>query len=383
MSVRSARPGLVVKPHFRHARLTFRPYRQTKDATLAATTKAHDMTYWRRLSIGATMAIGLAGPAMAQATAPAVRLMDGGIWSVRVENDKFTTLPLGSDKYYTNGLEATWTSAPGHVPAPLDSLAGFLWGDGARRWGLGISQQMYTPTDTGTATPNPRDRPLAGYLAGTLSLMQDSGTPSFGHRDQLALAVGVIGPSALGRQVQNGWHRIINVAPNRGWDKQMPDEPQLQVTMGRTWKVPLLQAGGLETDALPSASAGVGTLRDYVQTGLALRLGQGLAADYGPTRIRPGLSGGDAFTPQPGVAWYVFLAADGQLVGRDALLDGELFHRAAHVPHKRAVAELMAGVAVIWHGVRLTYTQTWQTEQFNGQKAGLFNFGSITASAKF
>jgi lipid A 3-O-deacylase len=342
------------------------------------------MALWQRFWIGAAAAVILAGPVAAQDAAPAVRLWDGGIWSLRVENDKFTTLPLGSDKYYTNGLEANWLSAPGQVPEPLSSLASMLWGEGSRRWGLGISQQLYTPTNTGTATPNPRDRPLAGYLAGTVSLSQDSGGANgIEHRDQLALTMGVVGPSALGRQVQNGWHAFIHVAPTRGWDKQMPDEPQLQLLMGRTWKVPMAQFAGLESDALPSVSAGVGTLRDYVQTGLALRLGQGLAADYGPTRIRPGLSGGNAFTPQPGTSWYVFVAADGQAVGRDALLDGELFHDSGHVQHKPAVAEMLAGVAVIWHGVRLTYTQTWQTEQFRGQKAGLFNFGSLTASAQF
>jgi lipid A 3-O-deacylase len=341
------------------------------------------MSLLRNTCIGAGLAASLAMPAFAQDAAPAVRLFDGGIWSARVENDKFTTLPLGSDKYYTNGLEASFVSAPGHLPDVLNGLAAALWGDGARRWGLGISQQIYTPTNTGTATPNPRDRPLAGYLAGTLSVMQDSGAAEYGHRDQLALTVGVIGPSAFGRQVQNGWHSFIKVAPNRGWDKQMPDEPQLELTMGRTWKVPVAKFAGLETDALPSVSAGVGTVRDYVQTGLALRLGQGLGQDYGPARIRPGLTGGDAFTPAPQLGWYMFLAADGQLVGRDALLDGELFRSSSHVPHKVAVAELLAGVAVIWRGVKVSYTQTWQTEQFRGQKAGLFNFGSITASAKF
>ncbi|MBN8892722.1 MAG: lipid A deacylase LpxR family protein [Rhodospirillales bacterium] len=339
------------------------------------------MSTWRGLTLALGVGIWLvpAGPARAQDAATTVRPFSGGIWSARVENDKFTTLPLGSDKYYTNGLEAAWTSDPGRVPEVLDRLAGLLWGDGQRRWGLGISQQIYTPTNTGTATPNPHDRPLAGYLAGTISLSQDSGN----HRDQMALSVGVIGPSAFGRQVQNGWHSFIHVAPNRGWDKQMPDEPVLQLVVGRTWRLPMARLGGLETDALPSLTAGVGTLRDYVQTGLAFRLGQGLDADFGPARIRPGLSGGNAYNADAKLAWYVFLAADGQAVARDALLDGDIFSHSAHVGHKRAVAELLAGAAIIWHGVRLSYTQTWQTEQFNGQKAGLFNFGSLTASARF
>jgi hypothetical protein len=341
------------------------------------------MRLWRTSLLGALLSAGLALPALAQQADTSVRPFSGGIWSVRVENDKFTTLPLGSDKYYTSGLEATWVSDPGQVPEPLNGLAGWLWGDGVRRWGLGISQRIYTPTNTNSATPNPNDRPLAGYLAATLLLSQESGAPEYGHKDMLALQLGVIGPAALGRQVQNGWHSFIHVAPNRGWDKQMPDEGQIQFVAGRTWKVPLPQLGGLQTDALPSLLAGVGTLRDYAQAGLVLRLGQGLGADYGPARIQPGLSGGDGFNDPGPLAWYVFLGADGQLVARDALLDGEAFRASPSVTHKRAVAELVAGVAVLWRGVRLSYTQTWRTEEFNGQKAGLFNFGSVSASVKF
>lgn len=340
------------------------------------------MRAWLPVALALLAATPAPAPAWADDAAP-VRLFAGGIWSARLENDKFTTLPLGSDKYYTNGVEFSFTSAPGHLPAALDRLGEALWGPGIRRFGLGISQQLYTPTNTGTAVPNPNDRPLAGYLAGTLVLMQDSGSERLGHRDQIALSLGVIGPSALGRQVQNGWHSIIHVDPNRGWDHQMPDEPQLELYAGRIWKIPGPTLWGLETDAMPSLGAGLGTLRDYGQIGFAMRLGQGLGADYGPARIRPGLTGGDAFNPQERLAWYLFLAADGQAVGRDALLDGELFHNSAHVGHKPIVGELMAGAAIIWRGVKFSYTQTWQTEEFNGQKAGLFNFGSITASAKF
>lgn len=42
-----------------------------------------------------------------------------------------------------------------------------------------------------------------------------------------------------------------------------------------------------------------------------------------------------------------------------------------------------AGVAVMWHGVRLSYSQNWQTAQFKTAKAGLFNYGSLKLSVKF
>jgi len=101
-------------------------------------------------------------------------------------------------------------------------------------------------------------------------------------------------------------------------------------------------------------------------------------------RIQPGISGGDAFTVAEGeVPWYVFVGVDGQAVGRDVFLDGDLFRASAHVDKKVWLGEMEVGWAVIWHGVRLSYTQTWQTASFKGQKGGLFNFGSLTGSVHF
>lgn len=54
-----------------------------------------------------------------------------------------------------------------------------------------------------------------------------------------------------------------------------------------------------------------------------------------------------------------------------------------HVEKVWDVGEIHAGVAVMWHGVRLSYSQNWQTAQFKSQKAGLFNYGSLKLSVKF
>ena len=125
-------------------------------------------------------------------------------------------------------------------------------------------------------------------------------------------------------------------------------------------------------------------MRDYVQLGATFRIGQGLNSDFGAPRIQPGLSGTDAYTQTRPFAWYVFAGADGQAIARDIFLDGNTFRsNGPHVSKKAFVGEFQAGLAVLYRGLRISYTQTWQTEQFNGQKAGLFNFGSLAVSAKF
>src|SRR6185437_11421343 len=119
---------------------------------------------------------------------------------------------------------------------------------------------------------DPHDRPYAGYLAGTLSLIQDN--PRW--RSLLAFSVGVIGPAALGEEVQNGFHSIIGDPSTKGWGYQLPNEPAFEIYGQRTWRLPITTIGPLETDALPELTIGLGIVRDYVQAGGVLRIGQGL-----------------------------------------------------------------------------------------------------------
>jgi lipid A 3-O-deacylase len=303
-----------------------------------------------------------------------------GTYTFQIENDAVSTQKGTSDQYYTNGLRLGYTSPTGAVPDALARAGHAIWGDGVQRISIDLSQSIFTPRDTQISPPNPRDRPYAGYLNLTGALIQDTDTS----RSTLALSLGIIGPSALGRQVQNGYHDIVGDTENRGWHNQLQNEPAVQILSERIWRLPLRQFGRFETDALPSATVGVGTVRDYVQGGVSFRFGQGLGSDFGTPRIRPGISGSDAYAQTLPFAWYVFAGADGQAIARDVFLDGSTFRdNSPHVSKKWYLGEFEAGVGIIYRGVRIAYTHTWQTESFNGQKGGLFNFGSLAVSAKF
>ncbi len=327
------------------------------------------------------IAIGLVAAVLTVLPAQAEPPQDAkGIFTFQVENDAASTFKGTSDQYYTSGLRLGYTSGTNGVPNVLAGLGRAVWGDGVQRISIDISQSIFTPRDTQASRPNPRDRPYAGYLNATLGLLHDTDST----RSLLALSLGVVGPSSLGRVVQNGFHDIIGDTPNRGWSAQLKDEPAVELLAERTYRLPVAQFYGLETDALPTLTAGVGTVRDYVQAGVSFRLGQGLSSDFGAPRIRPGLSGSDAYTPNRPFAWYVFAGADGQGIARDLFLDGSTFrNRSPSVDKRPYLGEFQAGLAAMFHGVRLTYTQTWQTESFKGQKSGLFNFGSLALSARF
>lgn len=302
-----------------------------------------------------------------------------GILTLQVENDAVSTRRGTSDEYYTSGLRLGYTSGTESVPDVLGRLGHVVWGDGVQRVSFDISQSIFTPHNTQLDPPNPRDRPYAGWLRGDMRLLTDKDNS----RSVLGISLGVVGSAALGREVQNGFHDIIGDPSTKGWDRQLPNEPTLQLLGARTWRLPLANVAGLETDVLPALTVGVGTVRDYAQAGFVLRLGQGLGSDFGVPRIQPDFSGGDAYTPTRPFAWYVFAGGDGQVVARDLFLDGTAFNDSPSVGHRTFVGEAEVGAAVMLAGVRVTYVQVFQSPEFNRQRAGLFNFGSLSASIRF
>ena len=296
--------------------------------------------------------------------------------TINLEND--STRP-GSDNYYTSGGRIAYTSPTGQVPDALASLGHQLLGEGQQRIGLELSQSIFTPLKDKLANPPPGDRPYAAILMGTLSLIQDTDTT----RTALSMGLGVIGPDALGKQVQNGFHDLIGQGSLAGWNTQLGNQPVIQLTAEKTWRTPVGTIGGLEVDLLPSASVGMGTFRIYAQAGGTVRIGQGLGADFGVPRVRPGLTGTDAYLATNGISWYVFAGLDGQAVGWDETLDGLPFESSRHVTRQPFVGEGQFGVAVIAGGMRLTATQVIQSNEFRSQTNGLFTLTSVAVSFKF
>ena len=339
----------------------------------------HKLSLLRRTGL---VALPLAGFALASQSAraqQAPRPDPDSIWTIQVENDAVSTQSGTSDRYYTSGLRLGWTSGADAVD-PVAALGRNVWGEGTTRLSLEISQSLFTPHDTQISPPDPNDRPYVGVLVATAGLVHDTSWT----RDLVSLSLGVVGPGALGRQVQNGFHDIIGDTENKGWHYQIQDQVAAQILGQRTWRLPIAAFGPIETDVLPSATVSLGDIRDYVQAGGVLRFGQGLASDFGTPRIEPGLNGADAYTNVQPFAWYGFAGVDGQAVGYDVTLDGSTFRdRTPSVHRTWDVGEIVAGAAILWHGLRFSYTQTWQTEEFRGAKAGLFNFGSVAVSAKF
>lgn len=321
---------------------------------------------------GLALAMAQASGARAQSSSAA----DASYLTLQGENSSISTAGL-TDRFYTNGLRVNYTS-PESDKSVLSGLAAAVFDGPAVRLSVEISQQIYTPAATYVAVPPHGDEPYAGVLLANIGGVQDTANT----RSSFGVNLGIVGPSAMGEELQNGFHDLIGQGKNRGWNTQLHDEPVFAFNVARVWRMPLANLAGLETDILPAAGLSVGTLRSAAEGGLTLRIGQGLNNDFGASRIRA-LSGGDVFAPGKDLGWYVFAGVKGQAVMNDITLNGNTFQHSNGVSVQPLVGEADLGAAVTGDGFRVTYNQAFQSQTFRGQKGGVHEFGSLALTLLF
>ena len=298
-----------------------------------------------------------------------------------IENDSLKLRGRGTDRWYTSGVRLGWTSAEGGLPEPLawvdEGLAGLL-GPANARWRLELGQNFFTPVDKRRRDPDPRDRPYAGILYGTVGLDRRT----WNTLDRFELQFGVVGPASLARDTQSFVHHVIDERVPSGWGRQIRNEPVFNLNAERIWRVPVVAETGFgSVDLLPAAGAQLGTVRVAASAGARLRFGQGLERDFGTPRIRPTIA--DAPAPVgEGFGWYLFGGVGGYAVGHDITLDGNVFRGSRSVDRKPFVADFELGAAVFWQNIRLSYTQVWRTEEFKRQNE-FFTFGSVSLAFSF
>ncbi|MBR0672896.1 lipid A deacylase LpxR family protein [Neoroseomonas soli] len=302
-----------------------------------------------------------------------------GTFSLTYEND----LLAGTDRYYTSGFQLSWRSPSYDPPSWLTFLTdrpSLIFPEGGTpRWGLAFGQNIFTPDDTTRRNPDPLDRPYAGWLYGAISLASYTAT-EYG---SIELQLGMVGPSALGEQVQNGVHDLLNIDRAYGWNYQLKDEPGVNVVLSRQWRFnsdPVWE--DVAVGIVPSVTASVGNVQTYASAGLMVRIGDDLMADFGPPRMRPSISGSAFYQPGGKWGWYVFAGVEGRVIGRDIFLDGNTWRDSRHVDRETFVGEANAGVAVIMPFARLTMTYTARSREFETQLESA-QYGSITLSFRF
>lgn len=301
--------------------------------------------------------------------------------TLQVENDLFGD---GLDQNYTNGVQLTFAAGDQWVPDwykdLLNRIPGIDEGD-SKRFVVAIGQQMFTPEDTTRISPDPNDRPYAGWgFVSFGAVVEEKDTDLV---QNVSLDLGFVGPPSLAGYTQRRYHTLIGVDVPRGWGKQLHTEPGLMLSYQARLRQPILEDDSLiELDVMPTAGVTLGNILTQGTVGAALRFGQNLDLTYGPAFIRPSLPAAAMVRRRNEFGWNLFAGIEGRAVAHNIFLDGNTFGDSRSVDKKNFVLDLQGGVEFVFGVARLSFTQILRSREFDGEKRPS-QFGSIALSAVF
>jgi hypothetical protein len=298
--------------------------------------------------------------------------------SIVMENDLFH-----SDRYYTNGVRASWLLTPGRKSdwaLRAARLFPFFPAQSTVHVNYAIGQNMYTPKDISLKNPPANDRPYAGWLYGSVGLIAETGQ----RLDQLELTIGVVGPASFAEETQTFVHKTMRIDEPEGWDHQLKNEPGFILTYHRSWRSYVSKSFfGVPFDLTPHAGGSLGNVFTYANSGITLRYGKELPLDYGTPRIQPSLPGSGFFIPQKGFGWYHFAGVEGRAVARNIFLDGNTFRESNSVEKEPFVGDFQFGIVMTRHNVRIGYTHVVRTREFKTESGHHQDFGALSISMQF
>lgn len=304
------------------------------------------------------------------------------IFTVVYEND---LIGSGNDEYYTNGVRFGYLDIGADFPEfakDLDDVIPTFSINDTSSIFYSIGQNMYTPKDITQSVQDPKDRPWAGYLYGSMGMV----TFTDDHTDELELSLGVVGPAAMGEEVQKFIHKHVTDSPEpEGWDNQLKNEPAVTLGWQRAWPSFYSSDAGLVTFSFtPYVGTTVGNVYDFVNTGVSFRVAPSSEKWQDmPMRVRPAIPGTGFFEiPENHWSWYLFGGVEGRAIARNIFLDGNTFRDSYSVDKNYFVGDANVGAALTYDQVRLSYTLIYRTKEFQDQDDDTV-FGALTVGYRF
>ncbi len=240
---------------------------------------------------------------------------------------------------------------------------------------------IFTPENYRDPNPIPNDRPYAGWTYAGLFLQRANRFAKVPVYESLEVDLGILGPSSLAENAQDMIHHAFNYQMPQGWNHQINDEADFDIKYNRRWKLPVWGQDHFlpALEVLPEAGLTVGSLSDEAHAGAVFRLGWNIPDDFGPGH----LSNPEDFTRRVPCycenwlenffskqSFYVFARPYGELVARNALLQGDTWSNRDPV----TVTETPAFFGVEYglshqfaKHFEFTYAWTTESKQFEGQ----------------
>jgi hypothetical protein len=268
-------------------------------------------------------------------------------WRFTWDNDVI----VDSDNEFTNGLtlqlhgppSATWAEAAG-TPAFGKSMARWFLPvrrqDLLFREGWSVGQSLQTPDGLERSDLIVDDVPYAAVLAAqnTWIAYDDRRLYGFGW------LLGVLGPPALGEEVQSAFHSLVGGQEPMGWDNQLHTEPLINFYYEQKWKLARSSFG----DIAAGGGVALGNLVTAAEVKLEGRLGWHVPGGflYTPEPIGRRLAYDSLLPPRDPANWafYGSISAGAALVGYTAFLDGNLYRDSHSVDYDRTINSVVFGL---------------------------------------
>lgn len=302
---------------------------------------------------------------------------EGEAFAAYVENDSKNLGGPGTDRDYSNGFKFSYIYAQDEAPKWSDRPTHFFRFiddeiDIAKsNFSISFAQQIYTPSNTEVSALIQNDRPYAGwlYLAAGLSF-KETDTAHY-----LELDAGMVGPSALGEQVQNSFHHLIQDDPANGWSNGLHDEFGIELSYEARYRY----FNTRYFDFIPYYGLSLGNILTSGQVGGIVRVGYNLPNDFGPTR--PSGGDGDSFISpvnplkKPKPSFYLFAGAKANAVLRNIFLDGNTFRPSQHVTKYWFNSDTEVGFGLVILPIEIVWSYVVRSPEFEEQS----NFNSFAS----
>jgi hypothetical protein len=179
--------------------------------------------------------------------------------SFTTENDIY----FYQDRYYTSGTFVNYRYATGAAkrinnPNLIKTTTEIEFG-----------HEIYTPYSAKAPDPALHDRPFTGYLYGAAAFNRFYKNESM---LRFKAEAGIIGPLALGKEIQMGYHDLLNIYEPKGWEYQLKSELGLNLSLD--YQNMLLRSSNKMADVTLVSSALLGNTFSGANLGMLIRLGK-------------------------------------------------------------------------------------------------------------
>lgn len=224
------------------------------------------------------------------------------------------------------------------------------------------------------------DRPFAGYLYGSAGL-------SWFYKSESILKanaqVGVLGPNSLAKEIQTGFHKLINTYWSvEGWDYQVKDEVALNLDL--SYQFLLYRTTNKLFDFSASSGVLLGNTFSGANAGLLVRFGNFnpfYDSSYANSRIKN--KTGD--TKKSDLEFFLFTKPQLNFAAYDATIQGGLFRKdkgPVTFGIKNWVYSQQIGLNFAFNRLTAKYIVTLKTKEVEST-ASAYHYGSFAFAYQF